>query len=430
MRSTLLISVAVTLAGCTIHDYDYDAASYGGSASAGTTGGYEDQVASFPGTLTLGIASDGTNVYVATQDSQTGVGSIVRVDGSTNALTLANAEDQPYAIATDELFVYYTLAGGGVHKVKKNGGSFPVSLTDASSSGGGGGGGSTDQDGGSGGSGNADGGGAVDGGAADDAGASTNDGGSGVDAGAGSGSGSGNGGGAGSGSAGGVQAAYGIALSSDNVYYTANDGVHRVSKVGGDDTLLVPDLAGADAIVADDTAIYWMDHGGSANAATGAIKRADLATGAVSTLADGLNLSGASTFSLVGDATSLYFAEPGKSRVYRINKADGNTTMLATATNAPSALAVDDANVYIATQGSVYSGGTAFSIESASKTGTNQVTFVATTINAYFAAMVVDSSYVWFTTRDDGAIDRVFKYGTTYPQYGAATNGSSSTSSP
>jgi hypothetical protein len=414
---SLFLFATITLVGCEIHDYDYgDSYGSGPSVSAGTTGGYEDQVGSFPGSSTLGIVSDGTAVYVATQDSQTGAGSIVRLDGTTLGLSLAVGEDRPYAIASDELFVYYTLAGGGVHKVKKSGGSFPVSLTDARASSG-----STPMDGGANdqdsGSSDQDGGTGVDGGATDDAGANATDGGSnGVDAGN-TGSSQGN-----------VQAAYGIALTSDSVYYTTNDGVHRVSKVGGDDVLFVPDAAGADAIVADDSAIFWMDHGGGSG--SGAIKRADLATGAVTTLADGLSLDALGTFSLVADSSSLYFPEPGKGRVFRVSKNDGNTTTLTTGVATPTGLAVDDSSVYIASQGSQYSGGSAYSIQSVPKTGgASQVTFVATTINGNVSALVVDDSYVWFTTGPDGEVDRVSKYAGGYPTYGSAANGTATNGS-
>jgi hypothetical protein len=196
-----------------------------------------------------------------------------------------------------------------------------------------------------------------------------------------------------------------------------------VSKLGGDDVLFVPDAAGADAIVADDTAIYWMDHGGGSGA--GAIKRADLATGAVTTLADGLGFDGLGTFALAGDADYLYFPEPKKNRLYRISKTDGTPSALATSVLNPTAIALDDSNVYIASQGSVYNNGTSYTIQSVSKTGSgNPLTLVSQTINSDVAGLVVDAQYVWFSTRADGEVDRVSKYGGSYGY--PATSGSGS----
>jgi hypothetical protein len=191
--------------------------------------------------------------------------------------------------------------------------------------------------------------------------------------------------------------AIGIAVVGSNVYYTSTDGVHRVSTSGTGDALFAVDTNGAEAIVADDAAVYWMDRGVAGDTSgSGAIKRADAATGAVTTLADGLSLSALTTFTLAQDATSLYFPDPVGSRVYRVRKTDGALTTQATLAPSPVAVAVDDASVYVASESTP---GGVRKIESAPKSGSSAgvVTDVASTAQSGAFALAVDTNDIWYT---------------------------------
>jgi hypothetical protein len=187
--------------------------------------------------------------------------------------------------------------------------------------------------------------------------------------------------------------AAGVAVAGGNVYYTSVDGVHRVSTSGGDDALFAADPHGPDAIVADGSAVYWLDRGTVGE--TGSIMRADASTGAVTRLADGLSLDALSTFTLAQDATSLYFPDNAGHRVYRIRKTDGDATTITTV-DAPIAVAVDDTNVYVATQSNSGNDRGIISV-SKSSVGTSTMVYLANTAQTGGYAIAVDASNLWFT---------------------------------
>ena len=189
--------------------------------------------------------------------------------------------------------------------------------------------------------------------------------------------------------------ASGIALAGTNVYYASTDGIHRVGKSGGDDAVWAPDSNGADAVVADEQAVFWSDRGTTASPTSGAIMRGDVTTGAVTKLADGLSLASLTTFALSQDAVAVYFPDTANNRVYRIAKADGAVTTIAASARSPIAVAVDDTDAYILAADA--SGGLE-GVESVATVGAaNPLTFLASTASTGAYALAVDDTYVWFT---------------------------------
>jgi hypothetical protein len=194
----------------------------------------------------------------------------------------------------------------------------------------------------------------------------------------------------------GKNTATGIALGLDYVYFACTDGIHRVSKSGGDDTLWVPDSDGADAVVVDSYWAYWIDRGTAGSSNAGAVRKADFATGHVSTLADGLSLTANTTFALAQDDNSIYFPDAAKSIVYGINKDSGAVSTITTAAQSPVSLAVAGTAVIIAAEGTSGGGNRAIDgVHTLNDDGT--VAVIADAAQTGLYALAVDTQYIWFT---------------------------------
>ncbi len=142
----------------------------------------------------------------------------------------------------------------------------------------------------------------------------------------------------------GLQITFGLALSSDHVFFTDNaaEELLSVPKTGGQPTVMVAGTQAPWAIAVDATTAYWTEACGPD---CGAVRSIPQNGGAPATVAEMLDSPG----SVVVHGGSLYFAdfgETGSGAILRVRKEGGAPVTLADGLYEPEMVAVDDSCVY------------------------------------------------------------------------------------
>lgn len=133
-----------------------------------------------------------------------------------------------------------------------------------------------------------------------------------------------------------------IAIDADNLYWSTDTATYQEPLAGGQALSIGPAPA---ALAVDDSYVYFALNGSP----TGSIVRVPIGGGAQTTIASGRLPD---LMAIAVDATRVYWIEGygtiGQGAVAAVDKSGGTPVILASGLQDPSAIAVDDSNVYVA----------------------------------------------------------------------------------
>jgi kumamolisin len=172
-----------------------------------------------------------------------------------------------------------------------------------------------------------------------------------------------------------------IAVDASSVYWVDQNSIMQVPLGGGASSPFVPSIQNVGSIASDGTNVFWIE--------TGDVFELAVSGGTPTSIAPATE-----PFGLTIDANNVYWTNSAVRHVMSVAKTGGATTVLATTSDSPLRIAVDNVNVYF--------GGALIPLQSVPKAGGAVTTLVSGSLAP--ASIAVDAGFVYWTEEGIGTL--------------------------